>query len=137
MNKRELDRAQLNVQDAINKNYPDPDKYDPNEPPRFNRGSKFSHGILLITYLIGSNEEYITTITTETSGGANSETDNTTNGEASNLNEGVQEPENEYNNGKNKTVTPKESYESGTSKHIDSEYYIPYKQHFLNPRPVF
>ena len=38
--KSDLDKAQLNVQNSINNNFPDPDNYDPNGNPEFRKQGK-------------------------------------------------------------------------------------------------
>ena len=58
-NKRGLDQAQANIEKSIRDNYPDPDKYDPNENPDFRGGNKYAHALFLGLYLVGSNQDLI------------------------------------------------------------------------------
>ncbi len=55
-----LNKAQLNVQDAIEKYFPDPDNYDPNDGPNF-RNDKYKKTILFlgILNLIAENSPII------------------------------------------------------------------------------
>ncbi len=57
--KDELDRAQLNVQNSIKENFPDPDNYDPNDGPEFRRGTKFSAAAFLGLYLLGDDSSFL------------------------------------------------------------------------------
>ena len=58
-NKRALDQAQLNVQNSINNNFPDPDQYDPNDGPEMKRGSTFTKAAFLSLMLIGENHIFL------------------------------------------------------------------------------
>lgn len=58
-NKRALDQAQLNVQNSINNNFPDPDQHDPNDGPNMKRGSNFKKAAYLSLALIGGNYEFL------------------------------------------------------------------------------
>ena len=57
-NKRALDQAQLNVQNSINNNFPDPNQHDPNDGPNMKRGSNFKKAAFLSLALIGGNHEF-------------------------------------------------------------------------------
>ena len=46
--KSDLDKAQLNVQNSINNNFPDPDNYDPNGNPEFRKQGKNSRKALML-----------------------------------------------------------------------------------------
>lgn len=49
--KDKLDRAQLNVQNSINENFPDPDNYEPNDGPKFRNNEE--KGLILILGILG------------------------------------------------------------------------------------
>ena len=51
--KEDFDRAQLNVQNSIEQNYPDPDNFDPNNGPEFRGGSDSKRTFLLFLCLLG------------------------------------------------------------------------------------
>ncbi|MBQ2373267.1 MAG: RHS repeat-associated core domain-containing protein, partial [Bacteroidales bacterium] len=61
-NKRALDQAQLNVQNSINDNFPDPNDYDPNGGPELRSGSKLKMAVIISLALIDANKEYIQTL---------------------------------------------------------------------------
>ena len=83
--KSALDKAQLNVQNSINNNFPDPDNYDPNGNPEFRDGSKKDITFYLILYLLGSNYDFLKSLLKDNS--AEAET-----------NDGEQNKNNEDNN---------------------------------------
>ena len=58
-NKRALDQAQLNVQNSINNNFPDPNQHDPNDGPNMKRGSNLKKAAFLSLALIGENYEFL------------------------------------------------------------------------------
>ncbi len=73
--KEELDRAQLNVQNSIKENFPDPDNYDPNDGPEF-RNNKKGLGLLLgILAFIESNSPLIKGMLSLESNDSESESD--------------------------------------------------------------
>ena len=57
--KRALDQAQINVQNSINNNFPDPNQHDPNDGPNMKRGSNFKKAAFLSLALIGGNHEFL------------------------------------------------------------------------------
>ena len=83
--KSDLDKAQLNVQNSINNNFPDPDNYDPNGNPEFRSGSKKSIMFYLTLYLFGTNYDFLKSLLKDNS--AEAET-----------NDGEQNKNNEDNN---------------------------------------
>ena len=103
--KSALDKAQLNVQNSINNNFPDPDNYDPNGNPEFRDGSKKGITFYLILYLLGSNYDFLKSLLKDNS--AETET-----------NDGEQNKNNEDNNTESEEETEEETEDNQNTMNI-------------------